>query len=122
MKKWLNSKATGFSPYAMTTNDQLAAIVHACANAYNVPAERLIRPERGNHQTGSARQIAMYLCCKLTTLNRFQIGRVFAKRSRESVDTAYRNTANRIKHDQKHALIVESIRQAIAQTHQPSTL
>ena len=54
----------------MSPHEEIAIIVKTCAYVFRVPETSLVRKERGSLDVAIARQVAMYVCCFATKLDR----------------------------------------------------
>ena len=79
----------------MKPHEEIATIVKTCAYVFRVPETSLVRKERGSLDVVIARQVAMYICCLATNIDRRLIGLAFGKRTEQTVGRAFANIPNR---------------------------
>ena len=89
------------------------AVIHAVSQELDVPEDKLIEEGRGPKEVAHARQIAMYLMKKLTTLSLKSIGSRFAGRDHSTVLHAIRGIEKEMQDDASLARTIETIKSNI---------
>jgi chromosomal replication initiator protein len=97
---------------AEPANPTIEEIQEATAQAFGVPAESL-RGKRRTSQIATARQVAMYLCRRLTSHTYIEIGKAFGHRDHSTVIHACGKVARERIRDERLERIVRSLEQSL---------
>ena len=91
----------------------IEAVIHAVSQEFDVPEDKLLEAGRGTKEVAHARQVAMFLMKKLTTLSLKSIGMRFGNRDHSTVMHAIKTIEKEMQEDATFARVVETIKSNI---------
>ncbi|MDR1760335.1 MAG: chromosomal replication initiator protein DnaA [Fibrobacter sp.] len=89
------------------------SIIHAVCNHFEVSEDKLLESGRGTKEVAHARQIAMFLMKKFTTLSLKSIGIRFGGRDHSTVVHAIKTVEKEIQNDPAFARTIDTLKSAI---------